>query len=107
MEIAMRGYCPRCVRPLRARPRHRHRSCVLCTMKTLVFNPRLRFSAQQLDDADELISDGGIIQVAPGEYRTVSKDGAYIYATTATSCTCKAGRYGRRCYHMAAARSVA
>ncbi|WP_242882532.1 SWIM zinc finger family protein [Actinomadura litoris] len=106
-EFDSRAYCPRCVRPLRVHPRKRHRSCLSCTVRALIMNPRPRFSAQQLDDADELISDGGIVEVEPGEYRTVSKNGAYIYSTTTTSCTCKAGRHGRRCYHIAAARCVA
>jgi hypothetical protein len=107
MEFAERAYCPRCVRPLRVLPRKRHRSCLLCALRALLLNPRPRFSPQQLDDADELIGDGGVVKVEPGEYRTVSKDGSWIYSTTATSCTCRAGRIGRRCYHMAAVRSVA
>ncbi|WP_192809935.1 hypothetical protein [Actinomadura rudentiformis] len=55
----------------------------------------------------ELIEDGGIVQVAPGEWRTVSSNGTAIFATTTTRCTCKAGAYSRRCYHVAAARMVA
>jgi hypothetical protein len=62
------------------------------------------FKAHQIVSATELIADGGVV-VGPG--RTciaVSSDGArtYVVDVTAGTCTCKAGEYGRRCFHLAA-----
>lgn len=62
------------------------------------------FKPDQIDAARELIEDGGIIQIRPRIYRTVSTDGTEYHLTATTGhCTCKAGIRGTRCYHIAAA----
>ena len=50
----------------------------------------------------ELIADGGIAPAGKGLYLTVSSDGSTRYETTATTCACTAGQFGRSCYHRAA-----
>ncbi len=62
------------------------------------------FKASQLEDAAELITDGGIVPLRSIIFRTVSTDGTELHLTTANACNCKAGLRGIRCYHTAAAR---
>lgn len=57
--------------------------------------------------ATELIGDAGIVHVGRGLFVTVSSDGVTRYETTATSCACKAGTFGRTCYHQVAAKLIA
>lgn len=68
--------------------------------------PEVGFTADQRDKAADLLADGGIVpaaESAPGLYLAVSTNGENNYATRADACNCKAGRYGRACYHRAAA----
>ena len=61
------------------------------------------YKPRQLEDARELIEDGGVVPTArPGVFRTVSTDGQRTYLTTTKFCTCKAGLKGSACYHRAA-----
>ncbi len=64
-------------------------------------------SGPAVDKAIELIGDGGIVRVGDGLFVTVSSDGATRYETTAGTCACKAGTYGRTCYHQIAAKLIA
>lgn len=57
----------------------------------------------QVDKAIELIGDGGIVAVSRSTFAVVSSSGVERYTTTSISCTCKAGTYGRTCYHRVAA----
>jgi len=59
----------------------------------------------QVDKAVELIEDGAIVPVTPTVYLAVSTDGSVNYEVNALagSCSCKAGQYGRRCFHLLAA----
>ncbi len=67
------------------------------------------YTDEQVDKAIELIEQNAIAELAYVPridrhlYLAVSSDGAQRYNTTADTCTCKAGQYGRRCYHRAAA----
>ncbi len=63
------------------------------------------FSARQIVAATELISDGGVVVGPKGACLAVSSDGAGVYAVNplAGTCTCKAGQYGRLCYHLCSA----
>lgn len=78
------------------------------------FGPRCRArvaraAAQAVGRAAELIEDGGIVPAArPGVFVAVSSDGTRFYVADAVSgtCTCTAGQYGRRCYHLAAAEAL-
>jgi len=63
------------------------------------------YQPHQIASATDLIADGGLI-VGPGRTcLAVSSDGTstYVVNPSAGTCTCKAGEYGRRCYHLAAA----
>lgn len=64
-------------------------------------------SDAQADKAVELIGDAGIQRVSPASFLVVSTDGAVRYETTTASCSCKAGQFGRMCYHRVAARLIA
>lgn len=65
--------------------------------------------AAQIDEALELIEDGALQHWTHTLYLAVSSDGRVLYevcpdAGTHGSCTCKAGQYGRYCYHLLAVR---
>jgi hypothetical protein len=67
------------------------------------------FTARQIEAATEVIADGGLV-VGPANWTclVVSSDGrtTYVVDTATATCTCKAGQYGRPCYHLAAALAV-
>jgi hypothetical protein len=61
------------------------------------------WTPRQLEDARELIEDGGVVPTArPTVFRTVSSDGTGVYLTSARFCGCRAGRKAKACYHGAA-----
>jgi Family of unknown function (DUF6011) len=62
---------------------------------------------EQVAKATELIADGGIARVAPGTFESVSSSGTEVYTTTTHGCSCKAGTFGRTCYHRVAAELIA
>jgi hypothetical protein len=62
------------------------------------------FKPEQIDKAEELISDRGIQVFRGTVFLAVSSRGDATYTTDADGCTCPAGDRGIRCYHMAAAR---
>lgn len=66
-----------------------------------------RYSTQQVDKAIELIGDGAIERISAVEFAAVSSDGTTVYVTTPAACSCKAGMFGRACYHRAAAELLA
>lgn len=86
------GYGPTCLRAIRA--------------AAALEAARLNYSPAQLDKAQEIIADNGIIIAAPGESEAVASDGSTVYLTTERTCTCKAGEYGRKCYHQLAMQAV-
>lgn len=57
----------------------------------------------QVDKAIELIGDTGIMATQPGVFLVVSSAGDVRYETTTARCSCKAGQFGRLCYHRVAA----
>lgn len=61
------------------------------------------YKPHQIERALQLIADGGLVATGvPGEFRAVSGIGDETYAVAAFGCGCKAGQYGRACYHRAA-----
>lgn len=64
------------------------------------------WTEQQIDDARELITDGGIVPAGRADvFWTVSSDGSEIHLTHRNGCNCPAGlktRQPRPCYHRAA-----
>lgn len=67
------------------------------------------FTVGQVRSATELITDGGLVARPGGSWQAVSSDGATVYAVDPAmhTCTCTAGRNGRRCYHLCAALAAA
>lgn len=61
------------------------------------------------EKAAQAVADGAVIPLAGALYSVVSSDGSRVYVTNAVTktCTCPAGRYGRRCYHVGAVLLVA
>lgn len=93
------GRGPRC------QERHVARLTAL-TADAIAALPEVGFTADQRDKASDLIEDKAILPAAssaPGLYIVVSGNGLNSYATRSNECTCTAGRYGRTCYHRAAA----
>lgn len=66
------------------------------------------FKDAQVEKARELITDGGLVLLRRGIFRSVSSDGERTYLTAATGqCNCAAGLRGRyRCFHGLAAMIV-
>lgn len=64
-----------------------------------------QFTDRQIEDAVELVEDGGAVPVDGVTWLTVGSRGE-IYTTTAHSCTCTAGQNGRACYHVAGVLAV-
>ena len=105
------GHCRKCHRPLyNASPDGLGPKCRRYARRnTTELNG---FKPTQLDAARELIEDGGIIPIrtvkAGVVYRTVATDGTETYLTTSAGhCNCPAGLRSGRCYHIAAALSLA
>lgn len=66
------------------------------------------YTSEQIVKAAELIAENAIVErlvIATGGrvYLAVASDGSQWYTTSRFSCTCKAGQYGRTCYHRLAA----
>lgn len=59
-----------------------------------------------VDKAIEVIGDAGVLPVDAGLFLVTASDGLRQYETTASSCTCTAGVYGRTCYHRVAVELV-
>ena len=91
---AQRG--PRC--------RERYEREIEAALNLLAIDLAAEYSEEQVSKATELIEENAILPVAThGVYFTASGDGERSYRTSADWCSCKAGQYGRRCYHRAAA----
>jgi hypothetical protein len=61
------------------------------------------WTQRQLDDARELIEDGGVVPTSRrGVFRTVSSDGEEFHLTHTEACNCPAGLKSKLCYHRAA-----
>lgn len=105
--------CLRCGRALRAATSVKASSygptCRARIRAVAVAEALTDFTANQVDKARELITDGGLIPTnRQGVYRAVSSRGGVIYLVTAAGqCNCtwalRSGR-GAGCYHVAAAR---
>lgn len=57
----------------------------------------------------DAIEAGAVEHRVRNLFQVVSSDGTTVYDVdlAAGSCTCKAGQYGRRCYHISAAAALA
>lgn len=64
------------------------------------------FTTNQVDAANELIEDAGIVLLRGRIYMTVSTNGQRVHRTTTTRCTCQAGIKEKACYHQLAVRLV-
>jgi hypothetical protein len=81
----------------------------ICTAKirqAQLDEARAGFTAAQQAKADQLIRDGGAVEIAPGLYEMASSDGEHTYATDGHSCVCDAGWSDKRCYHLLVARCL-
>lgn len=63
------------------------------------------YTPVQVEKVRELLADGGVARVTRHLYLAVASNGVdrYEIDTAASSCTCKAGERGIRCYHLGAA----
>lgn len=62
----------------------------------------------QVVKAVQLIEDRGIVRVTGALFHAVSSNGTVLYEVTPVigRCSCRAGQYGLRCYHLTAAEWV-
>lgn len=62
------------------------------------------YTAKQVEAAQDAIDDGAVIRVGH-LFLVVSSDGSTRYECSPTGeCSCRAAMYGRRCWHVLAAR---
>lgn len=103
--------CIRCARELRSLKSERRSYGSECWTAILAASrlPEVRDSEwtfKQLDDAIDLMREGGIILWRQTSrnlvYRSVAHDGTMRYLTTVQACNCPAGRWERACYHRLA-----
>ena len=103
--------CLRCHRPLRAARSIKAAYGPGCRarIRAAALAAALRdFTTAQIDKARELIADGGMVPTGFARvWRTVSTDGSAYYLSAPEACNCTGGRFGRRCYHSAAATILA
>lgn len=83
------GYGPVCLRKIRA---------------AQLAEAREGFTPAQCDKADDLIRDGGAVEVAPGLYEMATGGELGTCACDGHSCSCAAGWSDKRCYHLLVAR---
>lgn len=67
------------------------------------------FTPEQIQKAIGLVKSAKYVGEHMGDYVFVSSDGDQVYLTSAwkQSCTCAAGHYGMKCYHLCAADALA
>jgi hypothetical protein len=80
------------------------RICTAKIRKAQLDEARTGFTASQQAKADQLIRDGGAVEIAPGLYEMASSDGEHTYASDGHSCVCPSGWSDQRCYHLLVAR---
>lgn len=110
MSTTIHTNCLRCGRKLTSQTstaRGYGRSCAAKTRQAQNTAELRDFKPEQIEAARELIEDGGIVQIRPRVWRTVSTDGREYHLTALNVCNCKAGLRGTRCYHRAAAHILA
>ncbi len=108
-ETGTHTHCARCGRTL-TDPRSIGRGVgPVCARRIAAAAPTMLATIKpaQVTKALDLIADGGIATVSLGHYLTVSSNGQTRYETTANTCSCPAGSYGRDCYHRVAASLIA
>lgn len=103
--------CIRCARELQSLQSASRRYGHECWTAILAASrlPEIRdsdWTFKQLDDAVDLMREGGILlwrQTSRNQvYRSVAHDGVTHYLTTVQACNCPAGRWERACYHRLA-----
>lgn len=100
--------CTKCGRALQSAESIRRGMGKECARKVRTELAKAEYSASQVASAEELISDGAIVQISARVFRSVSSDGTAYYMTAITGqCNCPAGMRGIRCYHSLAARILA
>jgi len=100
--------CRRCGRVLRSVVSIAQGFGKECKRKALQEQSVADVPAWQVEKAKtDVIELGAIEKVVTRDGRAVfdviSSDAEQIYSTTAADCSCKAGQYGRLCYHRVAA----
>jgi hypothetical protein len=103
------GKCLRCGRTLRATSSITAgygRICRARIRAAAITEAVKDFTAAQVDKARELLADGGLVPVRNGIWQAMSSDGQTRYLVSTAADNCPAGLYGRRCYHIAAARMI-
>lgn len=101
------NHCLRCGRKLTATTGPYGRTCARKIREAAIAEAKADFTEAQQAKAAELITDGGIVAIAPGLFEVVSSNGTDRYATDGHGCSCHAGAKDRRCYHLLAARILA
>lgn len=63
------------------------------------------YKTEQVTKATELIASGALVPTGAHTFLTVASDGVTRYETDAyhQTCSCKAGQFGRKCYHLLSA----
>lgn len=101
--------CKRCGRTLRADDsiaRGMGRTCARKASQEAAAKLVLaNYTEAQVEKVRELLADGGVARTSRHTFLAIASNGIdrYTIDTAHTSCTCKAGERGIRCYHLGAA----
>lgn len=102
--------CRKCRRPLRTAESVARGIGPTCLRHARTEALRLLadYTAEQIGNALELITDGGLVQTGrAGVWNAVSSKGDEVYLVHVRACNCTGGRRSRKaCYHTAAIRML-
>lgn len=94
--------CTRCGRKLRSASSIKHGMGRTCRRRKAQEDLVANVPQWQVEKARQLIDDNAYQREGDELFTTVSSDGAQLYHTTPSACTCEAGQHGKLCYHSVA-----
>jgi len=110
-ETSPRTTCKRCGRTLTAAKSVAQHAGPVCQAKidAAITTAALTQPAAQIAKATEALADNAVAHRTRNLFQVVSTNGVDIYDVDLGTggCNCKAGQYGRRCWHLTAAAALA
>lgn len=110
-ETSPRTTCKRCGRTLTAPKSVAQHAGPVCQAKidAAITAATLTQPVAQIAKAVEALADNAVAHRTRNLFQVVSTNGSTVYDVDlgTGACTCTAGQYGRRCYHLVAAAALA
>lgn len=110
-ETSPRTTCKRCGRTLTAAKSVAQHAGPVCQAKidAAITAAAHTQPVAQIEKATEALTDNAVAHRTRNLFQVVSSNGTTVYDVDLGTggCTCKAGQYGRRCWHLTAAAALA